>query len=314
MTAIEKIETYLKGKRSSHHPAGNYAYNAGHPCERHLVYCRLNWQEKTLPELKTLLIFREGNLHEEAVIKLLMEAGIRTIETQRPFELPAIELRGRIDAQTDLNDDGQLYPTEIKSMNPFDWERINGVEDIKNSSKPWIRSYVTQMQLYLLGMNKEHGVFILKNKLTGQLKFIYCDLDYEYAESEWKKLERVNAHVKAGTYPDRITDRTICQYCDFKHICLPDEASEALKFEDSPEILELLEERDRLKDAAKSFEQVDEKLRQIWKVTEDGTYLVGGKFQVQIKTQERTQYAIPPELKEKYAEKIPVTITKITKL
>lgn len=309
---VEKINNYLQTSRKSWAPAVNYAYNSGHPCARNLVYCRLNWQEKPLPSTTTLLIFREGDLHEKAVIQLLTDSGIRIIETQRPFELKEIQLRGKIDGQILDESIGRKYPTEIKSMNPFDFEGINSIEDMKTSTKVWIRGYVTQMMIYLLGMNEESGIFILKNKVNGELKFIFCQIDYEYAEKEWKKLELVNKHVADGTYPDRINDRTVCQYCDFKHLCLPDEASDSITVLENPEILELLEQREKLRCAAKDYEAVDKKLKTYWDSLTEGVHLVGGKFQVKVATYELTQYEIPPDLKDKYATKVPsirVTVT-----
>lgn len=313
MNFLEKINNHLLSERKSWAPACNYAYNAGHPCARNLVYHRLNWQEKALPSTGTLLIFREGNLHEDSVIKLLLDSGIEIIETQRPFEIKQIQLRGKIDGQIKL-EDGKLIPAEIKSMNPFDFEKINTIEDMKKSVKVWIRGYVTQMMMYLFGMEKEIGVFILKNKVNGELKFVMCPIDYESAEKDWKKLELVNKHVAAGTYPERIEDRSVCRYCDFKHICLPDESSEAMNITDNQELLELLEERERLREAAKAYDDIDDKLKVYWKGLSEGTHLVGGKFQVKISTYDRAFYNVPDDIKDKYKESKPVSKTVITKL
>ena len=314
MNFVEKIEAHLNSERKSWAPACNYAYNSGHPCARNLVYNRLNWQEKALPGTNSLLIFREGNLHEDAVIKLLTESGIKIIETQRPFEIKQIQLRGKIDGQIMDDETGKKYPAEIKSMNPFDWEKINSLADMQNSTKVWIRGYVTQMMIYLLGLEKENGIFILKNKVSGALKFILCPLDYEYAEKEFKKLELVNKHVEAGTYPDRIEDRSVCQYCDFKHLCLPDEVSNAISINDNQELLDLLEEREKLRESSKAYDAIDDKLKAYWKDLSEGTHLVGGKFQVKISSYDRAFYNVPDEIKEKYKESKPVSKTVITVL
>ncbi len=296
-----KIAEYLASQRKSWQPAGNYAYNAGHPCARHLVYQRLNWQEKPLLGTTTLLIFREGDLHEKAVLQLLTDAGIEVVETQRPFEIKEIQLRGRIDGRTKIDD--RKVPTEIKSMNPHDFEKINSGEDMLASTKVWIRGYMTQMMLYLLGMNEEEGLFILKNKVNGELKFIIVKLDYEYAEKEWKKLESVNKHVAASTYPDRIEDRSVCVRCDFRHLCLPDEASDVLAISDDAELVSLLEEREKLRDVAKDYEAIDKRVKELLEPQPAGTYLVGGKFQVKISSYETTIYAIPPDVKEQFKQK-----------
>lgn len=313
MNIVEKISEYLQSQRKSFQPSGNYASSAGHPCERHLVYQRLNWSEKLLPNVRTLLIFREGNLHEKAVIQLLTEAGIDVIETQRPFEIKEIQLRGRIDGQIKM--EGKKYPAEIKSMNPFDWEKIGSLEDMRNSTKVWIRGYVTTMMVYLLGMNEEDGIFILKNKVSGELKFVFCRIDYELAEREWKKLERVNVHVAAGTYPERIEDRSVCKHCDFRHVCLPDEESEVLNIMEDDELVTMLDRHEALRAAAKEYEELDDTLKERWwKKTAVGTYLIAGRFQVKLSEYMRTFYKVPKEIQEHYKEKIPTVKANITEL
>ena len=314
MNVLEKVHSYLLSERKTFAPAMNYAYNCGFPCARNLVYCRTHWQEKSLPEIGKLLIFREGNLHEDSVIRLLMDAGVPIVETQRPFEIKQIQLRGKIDGQI-KGDDGKLTPCEIKSMNPFDFEKINTLEDMKNSTKVWIRGYVSQMMVYLMGMEKDAGIFIIKNKVNGELKFIPCALDYEFAEKDWKKLELVNSHVAAGTLPERIDDRSVCRWCEFKHICLPDEVSEGINITDDPELLELLEKREAMSDKASEYEKLDKQIKEkYFKGKDVGDYLVGGKFQVKISTYDRAFYNVPKEIQEKYKESKPVQKVNITAL
>lgn len=314
MNVLEKVHNYLLSERRSWAPAVNYAYNCGFPCARNLVYHRLNWQEKALPSTEKLLIFREGDLHEKAVIQLLADAGIEIVETQRPFEIKQIQLRGKIDGQI-RDEDGKLTPCEIKSMNPFDFEKINSIDDMKASTKVWIRGYVSQMMVYLLGMEKEAGLFIIKNKVNGELKFIPCAIDYEFAENDWKKLELVNKHVSENTLPERINDRTVCRWCDFKHICLPDEVSSGINISDDPELLDLLEKREAVSDIASEYEKLDKQVKEkYFKGKAEGDYLVGGKFQVKISTYDRAFYNVPKEIQEKYKESKSIQKVNITAL
>lgn len=309
---VQKVYEYLGTQRKTYAPRCNYASQCGHPCERCLVYARTHWQEKLLPTADKLLIFQDGNLHEQAVLRLLNDAGYEVIEQQRPFEWRDLELSGRIDGK--IKADGKVIPLEIKSMNPYEFPRINKAEDLLNSSKPWTRGYITQMFLYLLMMNEEEGIILFKNKATGALKQIEVKLDYEYAEGICKKLERVNSHVKAGTLPERTEERAICQYCDFRHICLPDETSDSIVVVDSPEILEKLEERDRLAEAAKEYEALDKEIKELLKGKDLGTYLVAGKYQVKISTYSTTKYEVPDDIKKQYAGKSEIRKVLITSL
>ena len=155
---------------------------------------------------------------------------------------------------------------------------------------------------------------LFKNKATGALKQINVSLDYAFAEGICKRLETVNKHVKEGTYPDRIDDRSICKFCDFRHICLPDEVTESIQIENNAEITELLDERERIKPMAERYEEVDEKVKEIFKPQPVGTYLVDGRYQVKISVYKRVFFNVPPDVKSKYKEEIETSKTLITAL
>lgn len=309
---VNKFEQYVQDRIQIYPQHKNRASSAGHPCERHLVYCRLNSHEKLRHDVGLELIFREGNHQEKAFIRDFMDAGIFIEESQRAFEWPEFELTGKIDGILKL--DGKKYPVEFKSINPANFDKLNNADDLKNSFSYYVKGYYDQIQLYLLMNNSDEGIIFLKNKVNGRIKQINIAFDYVYAEAILKKLERVNKCVKEKTYPERIDDRRACGGCAFRHICLPDEASSSIQIEDSVELLDTLEQREKLKEAAKQYEELDEKAKSMCKTKEDGAYLVGGDFQVKVKTQERKTYVVPAEIKDKYAETKPVTVVSITAL
>ncbi len=306
------VKEYLQKERKSWAPNCNYASSAGHPCVRNLVYQRLNWQEKLLPPAERLLIFREGNMHEEAILRLLGDAGLTVVEQQRPFEWKQLNVRGKIDGR--IKGNGRLIPLEVKSCNQFDFEAINSVEDLRNSAKFWVRGYYDQFQLYLFMSNEPDGILLFKNKQSGALKQFVIPIDYEYAEKIAKKMELVNKHVADETYPDRITDKSVCQYCDFRHICLPDEASESINIVEDQELLELLDAREKLRAQAKDYEAIDKKIKDRLDAVPEGNHLVGGKYQIAIKLYDRKFSNVPDEIKKQYEETKTATRITITAL
>lgn len=309
---VGKVTEYLQKKRSIRPCYANSASKAGFPCARCLVYYRLNWKEQTLPDVGLMYIFEEGNTHEKAVVRLLAKVDIDVIESQRTLDWPDLQASGHIDGQ--IEDDGELVPIEIKSSNQFTWEKLNSQDDLKKSDKIWVMQWYGQLQLYLWMMNKTKMILLLKNKQSGKLKQTDIIIDIDYSDKLVKKLELVNTHVAAKTYPERTNDRTVCQFCNFRHICLPDEESDSIEITDNPELLELLEERQQLQQAAKDYAAVDKKLKAIWKSTAEGVYLVGGKYQVKLSSYNRTIYAVPPETKEQYKETVVYTKATITTL
>lgn len=293
---IEKINEKILSERRTYAPRCNYASSAGHPCARKLVYDRLDWQQKALPSPKAIKRMDVGRRIEDYTIDLIKNAGVPVVEQQRPLEWPELQLSGRIEGQIKPN--GELVLFEVKSVKAFDFEDINSAEDLLNSRKWWIRGYYDQFQLYLFLLNRERGLFFISS-LEGEIKQFEVSIDYEYAEKIAKKLELVNKHVAAKTYPDRITDKRVCSMCDFRQVCLPDEVSDAITITDNPELLQLLERREAVKKAASEYARLDKSVKETYlKGKPAGDYLVNGKFQVCITdTQRKT---VPDEIKKKY--------------
>lgn len=312
MNIVAEVDKTVLAKRSVYPQHRNWASTIGHPCMRFLVYSRLNWQDKALPELGLAYIFREGNHHESDLVRLLQDSGVVVQESQRSFYYEPAEISGKIDGI--VKDGEKKYPLEIKSMAAWTWESINFVEDLRNHDAHYVRGYFDQMQVYLFVNEMDEGILLLKNKQTGRLKQINVTLDYAYTEALLKKCEEVNRCVKAKEYPERITDRAVCKGCAFKSICLPDEESAGLNVSSDPDLIRLLEERDKLEPAAKAFEKIHDKIKVDYLERMDaGDYLVGD-FSVKLKRQDRTFYAIPDEVKKQYEQTKPVLISKIKKI
>ena len=187
-------------------------------CLRRGVYERTNWKDKELHDAGTQLVFDEGNNQERAVLRDLAEARIDIIEQQTPFEWKEKQITGHLDGK--YVEDGVAYPLEIKSMSPFIFDMVFTFEDFKK--KPWTRAYMAQITIYMMLQGIDKGLFILKNKSTGELRQITVDLDYDLGEACIKTAEVINQHVESCTLPDRIKDLEVCKKCPFKLLCLPD--------------------------------------------------------------------------------------------
>ena len=296
MDILSKVYEHLRGERKGYAQNANYASQCGNPCKRALVYNRLNWKDKELPDEKTLLVFREGNIHEEGVLRLLQDSGFKVTEQQRPFEIEKLNLRGRIDCLLDG------IPCEIKSMNQNTFDKINSYDDLANSDKAYLRGYTAQIMVYLLMANKEYGILLLKCRNTGRLKQIDVQLDYDVAEGIWQKLLEVENFVQKKEYPERIEDKSSCRYCPFKSLCLPNEGWDQVQIMSEPEMLLLLEKREALKPMAGEYKKIDEKIKD--SIPEEAAEYLYGRFCVSKKGYKTTVYNYPPEVKTKYAEKI----------
>jgi CRISPR/Cas system-associated exonuclease Cas4 (RecB family) len=222
-------------------------------CLRRGVFERTRWQEKEMHDAKTQCIFDEGHNQEAVVLRDLAEAGIDIIEQQTPFEMKAQQLTGHVDGK--YVEDGVAYPIEIKSMHPAIFDSVHCFDDLRK--KPWLRSYMCQITLYMLMQGVDKGIFLLKNKSSGELKQITVDLDYELGEACLKTAEKINEHIKANTEPDKISDIQVCKDCPFKLICCPGvKFGTELRIVDDPLFESRVEKCLSLKDQANEYDKI----------------------------------------------------------
>lgn len=285
----------------------NRASEAGHPCTRYLVYNRTRYEEKALPSGELKLIFDLGNDIEERVLKDLKDAGIMVRETQRSFEWKEYQITGSIDAK--IYEDGNVYPCEIKSMSPFVFNKVNCIEDMTKGKYVYLTKYPTQLNLYLLMSNCSKGLFILKEKVSGKMKEIWMDIDYDLGEATLKKLEDVNAHIAAGTVPDRCEyNENICGTCAFTHICLPERIGKEVEIIDNDELKEALARWHELKEPKREYDELDSFLK---KSLEGKDKLIVGDYYVTGSWREKTVYNVPDDIRNQYISRSKYWVKKI---
>ena len=326
---VEKILEAKQRKIRQYPVNANRASELGHSCLRYLVLNRTRWQEKALHDARLQMIFDMGRMVEDAVQQDLREAGIGIIEQQRAFSWAKYQITGSIDMKLALDEglvktyceNGNLpqeikdnlmaqllwrvndratavVPAEIKSAAPHPFESINTIEDMRHHKYAYMRRYPAQLTLYMLMDNKDIGLFLFKNKSTGELKEIWMKLDYEFAESLVKKAETINKHVAEGTLPDPMEyDDRVCPDCAFTHICMPDRIGTEVAVDNSEELLDLVGRYWTLKPGAKEYDEVNDRIN---KLVEGKHKLLVGDYFIEGKWIERASYQVPADVKEPY--------------
>lgn len=264
-----------KEKRIKVHPQNCLrASSIGHTCDRYHYHSIKNWQDRTLHDAITQSIFDEGYLHEADTIKQLIAMGFEIVEQQRSFQYDQPTITGHIDGiiRWEEND----YPFDVKSINPYDFDKINSAEDLIYSKKFYQRQYPAQLQMYLFLLAAEFGCFILKNKLTGELKPIWMQIDIDYCDQLIKRAERVYKAIAENNPPKRTEDYNTCNKCPYKMICLPDlKTGEGIQQIDDVELFGLLERREQLSPLVDEFETIDEKIKDSVKASGVGEKICG---------------------------------------
>jgi CRISPR/Cas system-associated exonuclease Cas4 (RecB family) len=288
---IEPVYRHIKKAINVWPCRANRASMIASDCERQLVYWRTKWSEALVHDVDLEFIFREGNHHEQIVLRDLAEAGIILIEQQTYLEDNKYQLTGHVDAVYALN--GVAIPVEIKSMSEHIWRTVakrgpvvyewREVADAFDA-KPWLRKYYGQLTVYMFCKNTDRAILILKNKSTGALAQVNLQLDYGYAEELLQRCERINAHVDAGTLPDRIDyDPDVCGKCPFLHLCLPDHAEgPPIKFVSNDKVATILDTRATSETASRAFSNADKYVKE-WAWSQDAERLTCGAWLIEKK-------------------------------
>jgi len=204
--------------------------------------------------------------------------------------------------------------------------KFNKPEDFLESDKWYYRGYYHQLNLYLhIAINQGEkiagGVFILRS-LTGDWKEIYMSYDPDRSYEILEKAKAVNYYVEKKEYPEPLwkvkpEEIKVCLTCDYKHLCLTEMGgAEKIIFEDNEEILEILRERESLEEYAERYQELTEKIKQAFipdrsiqidmlNKNDTERFYIFDKYVIKQKLYWQTEYKIPQEIKQKYAEKVP---------
>ena len=262
----------------------------GHPCARYVYLCITNFEDRKPPDVGLQGIFQLGNTLEAHVIEKIKEAGFEVFTpTVHSFRIEPQNITGREDLRIKDPETGELIPVEVKSISPFEFDKLNCFDDFKNNKKPFIRAYAAQIQLYMLKFGKEYGFFALINKLTGEIKFVRCEFDYDYCESILSKADYINECLANKTPPDACEEIGLCENCDLAHICgtckrVPTDV------ELDDELETLINRKNELAAAKKEWEEVD---KQIKDIVGEREKIVTGTYLVTRKAIERKEYTVP---------------------
>ena len=271
---LNDINNYFERQRKVSPSPSNRASQIGSPCLRQLVYYRTAWDQQALPPLGLMKVFAEGNIQEQAVIRLLQDAGYTIIEAQRSISdnlLKKYNISGHLDFFIGKQGEKAIL-CEAKSMSPYVWQGIDTIEDFKKHT--WTLKYYSQIQLYIFGAGEEQGLFLLKNKSTGEIKILEVVLDLDHVEGLLAKSKAIEDHVKAATLPDRISGGE-CENCPFSHVCLPDQINTAALIQDDPDFIAKLERREALAPAKKEYEEVDKEIKTAGQAVPEAQILAG---------------------------------------
>lgn len=288
----DSISEYVKSEIKVY-PCNNLrASNIGHPCERYLYLLIKHWDEQRPHDEGLQNIFDLGNSIEEYTIKKLKDAGLEVITPYaKSWKVENPLITGREDIRIKDPEDGQLYPAEIKGLSPYEWDRLNSVEDFYNSKRYYVRGYPSQLLVYCWKFEKEKGFFIVTNKLTGKLKTIEVPFDWNRADALLKKGERIYMALNddtGQTIPTACEDISVCENCSLRHICTAPHERPPADVDDG-ELESLIDLKAELKPSVDAYKKADDEIK---KCLGDREKVIAGKYLVTAKIINKQEYVV----------------------
>ena len=264
------------------------ASNLGHPCERYLYLLITHWEEQKPIDVGLQNIFDLGNTLEEHTIKNIKEAGFEVFTpVNRAWKIDKPLITGREDIRI-KDENGELLPVEIKGLSPFEWNKLNSIDDFLKSKKAYVKGYPAQLQVYMYYFAKEKGFFALTNKLTGETKFIEMPFNWDYADALLKKAERIYKCIKEETLPDACDDISFCENCSLSHICGTRRIPADIMIDE--ELDALIKKKQELAPLKSEYEKIDKEIKA--KVGEREK-VITGEYLIQRKSFTKNAYTVP---------------------
>lgn len=221
----QKMDHSRSKGRTVSKKTNNWASAIDHPCLRFLVYSRSNWRDRQLPSVETEYLFEEGKDGEKKLKAMIEEEGYEIILAQQYFTWDKYQISGKTDGLLTFKIPGQQRshqgPLEIKTVAPHAFDKMRTIEEIKESRSYWVRKCISQLNMYMLMAEYEFGFLALKT-YRKRPRILPMMIDLELGEKCLQTSEQVNHFVSKGILPDRIQyDPSLCDICDFDHICQP---------------------------------------------------------------------------------------------
>jgi len=292
---VERVKQAKANRWRAYPVKSNRASQLGHPCLRRLVYLRLHWDKQLPPSPEMFFVFDAGKTIENEAIEELRAAGFEILEQQVALEIKRYNITGHLDFT--ISDDGRhRYPCDVKSMHPHHAEKMQTLDDLVNSGKPWLMSYPAQILLYMHMKKSRWGMLYIKNKATHVPHPIWVQMDdtaKQYVKELFEKAKQVNSYVRRRKLPDPIEPNdAICGYCEFRHICLPDtEFGKGVDLEiDIESAVALVERYLELKELVKEMSEARKAVEQL---LGDRERIRVGDYIIEMKRYRRKAYTVP---------------------
>lgn len=296
------------------HPSTAHTYvyaGARRDCLRRMVLEMNVPEQQPAFSVDVLAKFRRGSDRERDLLIDLARVGrecdppFDVIGQQERFVLKDRKGRPAIVGKVDARLRFARYhaaPLEVKAWAPTLVERIERFSDLFDNK--WTRSGACQLLSYLYGAGEPFGFMLLDRSGLPLLLPVELEHHLDVMEDFLTRAEAAIDHQRAGTLPDYLVgDAAECRRCPFYgSVCNPPLTHTGATLLNDPELEQLLEQREALRESGQEYDRLDKLLKGRLRGIEAG---VCGPFAIEGRWGKSSRVELPPELREQYTKTDP---------
>lgn len=217
---LERVEQEVEDEWRPARIPGSFRGSELGDCARALEYANLGYKPEPI-DPRLALLFRDGNLHHDALRAELTKVGRLTNIEHGSWKKYEVQYNGEtipitITATCDLIFDG-TYIGDIKSISTFSFKALRNNEAVI-SKYP---HYVIQLNTYLDVYGKEWGFLLFKDKNSSALKIFWFQFSQELMDEVLQKLAKIEVMTRKKKMIKRpyLKSSWDCKSCPFRKRC-----------------------------------------------------------------------------------------------
>lgn len=285
------------------------ASEIGHPCDRYLFFGRHpdHYTHAAPIDQGLASVFAEGDLHEADVVSKLVSWRFKVMGQQQEWRDPDpdVDITGHIDMLIAHGEEGAetRYVVDVKSLHPNSFAMLRDLDDFDHGPV-WARKYPAQMRVYCHGFQTPAALLLLKNKATGEWRFVEVPADEDAVQALRERARRLTGNLRSGQIPEPCDDRAICARCKWLVWCGPPVVNRENMTILSDDLGDLLDQAAAVEEQGRRWAKaMDEAKAQAKAALPNGGCAVSGEWIIEVAKSEQNRAAVPAKTLTVYRPK-----------
>ena len=305
-TSWEQYVVQNNKRTNDREPRKNVYASAYSPCAKKMYLDMIAWFD--VPEFTpdALARMRRGSDRERDLIVDAQRVGrisdpqFTVLGEQQRFTITdrnrRVVISGKVDLQIQF-ERNKVYPVEIKTWNQNLVDHIDSFEDLLNNK--WTKKGAYQLLSYLYAMESPLGFMMLDRPGIPKLLPVELEPNFDKVEEFITLATKACDAKEEGIPPECCGIKEECDVCPYfgTHCNPTTSVGEGAKIFTDPDIIMLLENREKLSESAKEFDRLDALVKKQFRGVEMG---IAGDYMIKGSWGKQTKLELPEDKQTQY--------------